>query len=73
MSNVPYSQNEAAQIANAIFSRFELNENNVQEKAQESPEFYRCIMYTLYPPASDIDGTIEYHDIVDALEDLMCN
>ena len=60
-------------IANAIFYRFNQNEDNVQEKAKASPEPYRCIMYTLYPPAADIDGTDVYWDIVDALEALMCD
>ncbi len=60
----------AERTARVIFNRFKNNEDNVQEKAKESPEFYRCIMYTLYPEAEAIDGTDEYHDIVDELEEL---
>ena len=59
-------------IAKAIKYRFDQNECDVQEKVKHSPEFYRCIMYTLYPPSTWIDGTDEYANIVDALEDLMC-
>jgi hypothetical protein len=58
-------------IAANIVLMFDNNEYNVQEKAKESPEFYRCVMYTLYPPAEAIDGTNEYHAIVDEIEGLM--
>lgn len=58
-------------IAKAIAYRYNQNENNVQEIAKESPEPYRAIMYTLYPPAERIDGTPEYWEIVRRVEGIL--
>jgi len=57
-------------VAIEIKQQYDMNEKNVQQIAEESPEFYRAIMYTLYPNAEVIDGTNDYHEIVDNLEEL---
>jgi len=63
----------ALAIAEDLLERYDNNENNVQEIAKESPEFYRATMYTLYPDAAKIDGTSEYWRIVRYLEGIMIN
>jgi len=57
-------------VAIELKQLYDDNENDVQRIADDSPEFYRAIMYTLYPRAKDIDGTKDYWDIVDQLESL---
>jgi len=41
-----------------------------QQIIGKSPEFYRALMYSFYPGAGEIDGSKQFHDIVDELEGL---
>lgn len=60
-------------IAVELKTMYDANENNCQACWDESPEPYRCIMYTLYPNAEDIDGTPFYWEIVRRFEGLLNN
>lgn len=62
-------------IAVELKAMYDSNENNVQQIAAESPEFYRAVMYTLLPNGEEMDmnDSDQYWAIVTELEELFQN
>lgn len=63
---------EAKDWANRVYANY-LNDPDLQEKCQNSVEFYRCMMYAGLSNAEEIDGTDLYSAIVDEIEEMVVN
>lgn len=61
-----------ARVAIRVYRYYENDINNVKQKCQESPEFYRCLMYEALTNGVDIDDNQpeRYYEIVTCLEEL---